>query len=80
MLKIKRSDDRLIFNMGIPIHGKVDIYMETGPRCPDFPQDPYASGYGRVPNYTSPAFYQIILCNRTGYLINRNLNAKIFTQ
>ena len=32
MLKIRRSHDRLIFNMGIPIHGKDGLYIETGPR------------------------------------------------
>ena len=29
MLKIRRSDDRLIFNMRIP--GKDSLYIETGP-------------------------------------------------
>ena len=33
MLKIRRSHDRLIFNMGIPIPGKNGLYIETGPRC-----------------------------------------------
>ena len=32
MLKIRRSRDRLIFNMGIPISGKDGLYIETGPR------------------------------------------------
>ena len=32
MLKIRRSRDRLIFNMGIPVHGKDGLYIETGPR------------------------------------------------
>ena len=31
MLKIRRSGDRLIFNMGIPIPGKDSLYIETGP-------------------------------------------------
>ena len=31
MLNIGRSHDRLIFNMGIPIHGKDGLYIETGP-------------------------------------------------
>ena len=31
MLKIRRSCDRLIFNMGIPIPGKNYLYIETGP-------------------------------------------------
>ena len=31
MLKIRRSCDRLIFNMGIPIPGKDGLYIETGP-------------------------------------------------
>ena len=31
MLKIRRSRARLIFNMGIPIPGKVDLYIEMGP-------------------------------------------------
>ena len=70
MLKIRRSCDR-IFNMGIPIPGKDGLYIETGLRWPAFPQGPYANDHGRVPNYTAPAFYQIILCNRTSYLINR---------
>ena len=33
MLKIRRSCDRLIFNMGIPIPGKDGLYNETGPRA-----------------------------------------------
>ena len=32
MLKIRRSCDCLIFNMGIPIPGKDGLYIETGPR------------------------------------------------
>ena len=32
MSKIRRSPDRLIFNMGIPIHGKDSLYFETVPR------------------------------------------------
>ena len=32
MLKIRRSRNRLIFNMGIPIPGKNGLYIETGPR------------------------------------------------
>ena len=32
MLKIRRSHDRLIFNMGIPIPGKDGLYIETGLR------------------------------------------------
>ena len=31
MLKIRRSRDRLIFNMGIPMPGKDNLYIETGP-------------------------------------------------
>ena len=31
MLKIRRSHDRLIFNMGIPIPGKDSLNIETGP-------------------------------------------------
>ena len=33
MLKIRRSHDRLIVNMGIPIPGKDSLYIEMGPRC-----------------------------------------------
>ena len=33
MLKIRRSRDRLIFNMGISIPGKDGLYIEMGPRC-----------------------------------------------
>ena len=32
MFKIRRSRDRLIFNMEIPIPGKDSLYIETGPR------------------------------------------------
>ena len=32
MLKIRRSRDRLIFNMDIPIPGKDGFYIEMGPR------------------------------------------------
>ena len=31
-LKIRRSNNRLIFNMGIPIPGKDGLYIDTGPR------------------------------------------------
>ena len=31
MLKIRRSHNRLIFNMGIPIPGKDGLYIKTGP-------------------------------------------------
>ena len=34
MLKIRRSRDRLIFNMGIPIPGKYGLYIEMAPWCP----------------------------------------------
>ena len=30
MLRIRRSRDRLIFNMEIPIPGKHGLYIETG--------------------------------------------------
>ena len=30
MLKIRRSRDRLIFNIGIPIHGKDGLCIRTG--------------------------------------------------
>ena len=33
MLKIRRSRDRLIFNMGIPIPEKDSLYTEMGPWC-----------------------------------------------
>ena len=33
MLKIRRSQDLLIFNMGIPIPVKNGLYIETGPCC-----------------------------------------------
>ena len=32
MLKIRRSRDRLIFNIGILIPGKHGLYIKTGPR------------------------------------------------
>ena len=32
MLKIRRPNDRLIFNMEIPIPEKDGLYIETGPR------------------------------------------------
>ena len=35
MLKVRRSRDRLVFNMGIPIPGKDGLYIETGPRSWD---------------------------------------------
>ena len=37
MLKIRRSHDRLIFIMGIPIPGKDGFYIETGPCLPWVP-------------------------------------------
>ena len=42
MLKIRRSPDRLIFNIGIPIPGKDGLYIETEPRLVKGPlADPY---------------------------------------
>ena len=38
MLKIRRSHDRLIFNMGIPIPGKDSLYIETGPQPFSIPE------------------------------------------
>ena len=37
-VKMRQSHDRLIFNMGIPIHGKDSLYIETGPSCVDIGQ------------------------------------------
>ena len=50
MLKIRRSHDRLIFNMGISIPGKDGLYIETGPRlvlC--LLENDY--GYRQVPSF-----------------------------
>ena len=41
MLKIRRSRDRLIFNMGIPIPGKDGLYIETWPWLLVWPGDQY---------------------------------------
>ena len=35
MSKIRRSRDRLILNMGIPILGEEGLCIETGPMAPD---------------------------------------------
>ena len=35
MLKIRRSHERVIFNMGIPIPGKDCLYIESGPSAAD---------------------------------------------
>ena len=35
MLEIRRSHDRLFFNMGILIAGNDGLYIETGPGLPD---------------------------------------------
>ena len=40
MLKIRRSRDRLIFNTGIPTHGKDGLYIETGPSSFQFILNP----------------------------------------
>ena len=34
MLKIRRSQDRFIFNIGIPILVRLHLYIETAPRLP----------------------------------------------
>ena len=47
MLKIRRSGDRLIFNMGIPIPGKYGLYIETGPRIFSMVEDALASDIPR---------------------------------
>ena len=39
MLKIRRPNGRLIFNMGIPIPGKDGLYIETGPRSNEYIDD-----------------------------------------
>ena len=33
MLQIRQSRDHYIFNMGIPIPGKDNLYIDTGPGC-----------------------------------------------
>ena len=43
MLKIRRPNGRLIFNMGIPIPGKDGLYIETGPWL-------LLAGLGSTPN------------------------------
>ena len=47
MLKIRRSRDSLIFNMGIPIPGKDGLYIEMGPCFPtaSFPGDEVSVHY-----------------------------------
>ena len=48
MLKLRRSHDRLIFHMGIPISGKDGLYIEMGPKLhasPGFQQMFYDIGY-----------------------------------
>ena len=64
MLKIRRSHDRLIFNMGIPIPAKDGLYIETGPCIPCNPWPcstgnvglsrlPLMFGHGYVTTYIS---------------------------
>ena len=43
MLKIRRSHERLIFKMGIPIPGKDDLYIETGLKFLSPPGAPFTN-------------------------------------
>ena len=43
MLKVRRSCNRLIFNMGIPIPGTGGLYIESGPRV--WSQSPHISSW-----------------------------------
>ena len=45
MLKIRRSRDRLIFNMVIPLPGKDGLYIETGASPPQYPYMIYPLQY-----------------------------------
>ena len=49
MLKIRRSRDRFIFNMGIPMPRKDGLYIETGPRTLFFSHSDF-NLYRVVPN------------------------------
>ena len=51
MLKIRRSGDRLIFNMGIPTSGEDGLYIETGPRIQK--HETYFTNCLWAPNYKS---------------------------
>ena len=58
MLKIRRSRDRLIFNMRIPIPGKDGLYIEMGPRSvPGLAKDScsaWGRGWTHFPLYWGP--------------------------
>ena len=41
MLKMRRSQDCLMFNMGIPILVRQHFYIETAPRRVDMPHDEF---------------------------------------
>ena len=49
MLKIRRSRDRIIFNMGIPIPGKDSIYVKTGPRRPEISCEGFMFAFTNTP-------------------------------
>ena len=57
MLKIRRPNGRLIFNMGIPIPGKDGLYIETGPWYHEFR---CADGYVSLPKALCDGFMQHI--------------------
>ena len=61
MLRIRRSGDRLSFNMRIPIHGKDGLYIGTGPRSWDFQFKHSCDSYSiKVADNTMP---RIIMSN-----------------
>ena len=76
MLKIRRSRDCLIFNMGIPISGKNGLYIEMGPWCYKWPSSLY---HPMTPT-------AIILCIKAKFLsfMRKNFNyfqlLKIYNQ
>ena len=62
MLKMRRSCDRLIFNMGIPIPGKYGLYIETGPWFKHWQEHELLTG-------TSCKWLDIKMCSQSGIIV-----------
>ena len=65
MLKIRRSHDRLIFNMEIPIPEKDGLYIEMAPRSSSHK---YKDGLSSYRDF----YYKDKMAVRLSYLHNKN--------
>ena len=72
MLKIRRSRDRLIFNMGIPIPVRRNLYNETAPRVGVVHQS-----IKRYIRTDSSQWEMVLLCNDISHWLGANLESAL---